>query len=233
MDDRDEPRAPATGGDEGSPQVKAEERTASAQGSLVSPEGMPSAEGPLPAEDLRGLALRVLGGLLLGATGLVLVARAFRAQLEAIGILFVHHFGVAGMFLGTLVADAFSFPVPPQFYLMTLVACGRPQLPGLVAICAATLVAGQCAYRLAGPLMRIGPLRRLVARSQPRVEPIFLRHGYRAMLLASLTPIPFSVLCYLSGIYRVPPGPFGVFLVLRVPRILIFYAAFRLGWMVP
>jgi membrane protein YqaA with SNARE-associated domain len=182
------------------------------------------------SEDLRGLALRVLGGLLLAAAAVTAVARVFHAQLELIGVLFVRHLGVGGMFLGTFVADTFSFPVPPQIYLLTLVTSGGPQLPGLAAICAATLVAGQCARRLAPILMRIGPLRRLVERSQPQIDKVFVRHGYRAMLIASLTPIPFSVLCYLSGIYRVPPGPFGMFLVLRVPRILIFYALIRLGW---
>ena len=186
---------------------------------------------PETADDLRGLALRVLGGLLAGALALALVARLFHAQLEAIGVYFVHHFGVAGIFLGTFVADSVSFPVPPQFYLLTLVTCGGPQLPGLLAVCGATLVAGRCAYHLAGPLMRIGPLRRLVQRSQPRIDKLFLSHGYRTMLVASLTPVPFSVLCYLSGIYQIPPGPFYLFLILRVPRILIFYAVFRLGWM--
>ena len=48
--------------------------------------------------------------------------------------------------------------------------------------------------------------------------------------MGSISPVPFSLLCNLSGLYRVP---FRIFLVLslfRIPRLLVFYALIRLGW---
>ena len=40
----------------------------------------------------------------------------------------------------------------------------------------------------------------------------------------------FSVLCYLAGLLRVRSGPLLVLLVLRVPKIVLYYYLVRVGW---
>ena len=45
-----------------------------------------------------------------------------------------------------------------------------------------------------------------------------------------LVPVPFSVSCYVAGSYRIGPRLFGLYLALRIPRLLLFYLLVRLGW---
>jgi membrane protein YqaA with SNARE-associated domain len=178
--------------------------------------------------------LRYLVQLALGIGAFVALVSAAayfaRAELDALGRTFVQHFGVAGMFLGTFLADAFSFPIPPQFYMLTAISAGQSQLAAMVAICAASMIAGCVGYRLAGRLARVRLLARRIEASRVKFDRLLERYGYWAIILGSITPIPFSVLCYLSGLYRIPARYFAVLILTRVPRLLVFYALIRAGW---
>lgn len=192
--------------------------------------GAARAPGPAPWREL----LRYLVQLALGIgafVGLVSAAAYFaRPELESLGRAFVQRFGVAGMFLGTFLADAFSFPIPPQFYMLTAVSAGGSQLAAMVAICAASMSAGYVGYRLAGRLARVRLFARRIAASRAKVDRLVERYGYWAIVVGSITPIPFSVLCYLSGLYRIPARYLGLLIVTRIPRLLVFYALIRAGW---
>jgi membrane protein YqaA with SNARE-associated domain len=153
-----------------------------------------------------------------------------REQLDMLGRAFVHRFGLAGMFVGTYLADAFSFPIPPQFYMLTAITSGVSQVAALVTISTASLLAGYTGYHLAGRIARVKAFARRIEALRPRIERLFERYGYWAIAVGSLTPIPFSYLCYLSGLYRIPQRYLMAMLLFRVPRLILFYALIRLGW---
>lgn len=176
------------------------------------------------------MLLRVGGGLLGFFLGVLVLARLFREPLRALGETFVHRFGLPGIFLGTFVADAFTFPIPPQFYLLTVITSGRAPAAPVLAVLLASVLAGLTGYLLAGRLAGVGAFRRLLERTRERVEGIFRRWGPWAILIAGLSPLPFSGLCYAAGFYRMSPRLFALFLALRVPRLLVYYAALRAGW---
>jgi membrane protein YqaA with SNARE-associated domain len=198
--------------------------------SAAQPGDDDAATARAPWHDLLRYLLHLALGI--GAfVALVSVAAYFaRAELESFGRAFVQHFGIAGMFLGTFLADAFSFPIPPQFYMLTAISSGQPQLAAMVAICAASMSAGYVGYRLAGRLARVRLFARRIEASRATVDRLIKRHGYWAIVVGSITPVPFSVLCYLSGLYRIPAKYLGVLILTRVPRLLVFYMLIRLGW---
>lgn len=183
-------------------------------------------EGPSTAQ--------LIGRTLLGLVAFVLVvamlAALFRAPLERLGGFFVERFGLWGMALGTFLADAFSVPVPPQFYLFTAVTAGGPQLEAVVTICTASVVAGITGYQLARRLGDTPWMMPIVVRSRRRIDPLFKRHGFWAVGIASFTPFPYSMLCYVAGLYRMPARLFAVLLLLRIPRVVLYYALIRAGW---
>jgi membrane protein YqaA with SNARE-associated domain len=185
---------------------------------------------PEQAPDLRSMVLRLLAvlGLFFGA--MALLARSQRPALQHLGATFVDRFGLPGLFAGTFAADGFSFPIPPQFYLMTAITSGGPQLMPFLAISAASLAGGLWGYRMASLLVRVPFFRRLLERTQPRVTALFDRFGPLAVVVAGISPLPYSGLCYSAGFYRLDPRLFALFLILRVPRLAIFYAAIRAGW---
>jgi len=57
-----------------------------------------------------------------------------------------------------------------------------------------------------------------------------MRKVLLALLMASLSPMAFSVLCYLAGFFRVRRGPLLVLLALRLPKIALYYYLVRVGW---
>ncbi|WP_434042318.1 MULTISPECIES: YqaA family protein [Sorangium] len=170
------------------------------------------------------LSLGALFGLI------ALAAHLARDQLDALGRGFVQRFGLAGMFVGTYLADAFSFPIPPQFYMLTAISSGGSQVAPMVVISVASLLAGYTGYRLANHLTRFRIFAARLERTRSRIDRLFERYGYWAIAIGSVSPVPFSMLCYLSGLYRIPPRYFFTLVLFRVPRLLIFYALIRLGW---
>ena len=193
----------------------------------------PAPEGAPPRRSRWDLA-RTLAQLALSLGALVavvaLASYLARPQLDALGHAFVQRFGLPGMFAGVFLADALSFPIPPQFYMLTAITGGGSQVAAMATICAASVLAGLAGSRLAGHLAGVRLLARRIEGSRRRIDQLFERWGYWAIAVGSVSPIPFSMLCYVAGIYRMPPRLFAVLLVFRVPRLLVFYALIRFGW---
>jgi len=189
------------------------------------------ARSPSRAELLK-LGLRWAGGVAVVFVAMIALASSFREPLERVGRAFVDRFGYPGMALGTLIADGFHFPIPPQFYMLMAVTSGASHAIALGAIAAGSLAGGFIGYCFAARVARWGPIARRLERSQTAAASAFSRVGYRAAIIASLLPIPYSVLCYLAGIHRLPRRIFAVLSLCRLPRLLLFFYMVELGWSV-
>lgn len=176
------------------------------------------------------LVLRWMAGLAVLFAFMIALAHGFREPLERLGRTFADEFGYAGLAFGTVLADGFNFPVPPQFYMLLAIASDMSQPRAFAAIMVASLGGGFTGYSLAGRLARIGFVARWLERSRPLAERAFSRFGVRATVIASILPVPYSLLCYLAGQQRMPPRLFLLFLVLRIPRLVAYYYLVRLGW---
>ena len=155
--------------------------------------------------------------------GVALLASEFREPLEGLGRSFVSRFGYVGMAFGTFLADAFQFPVPPQFYMLVSVSSGSSPLVSLGAIATGSLAGGLVGFVGAGKLARLPVIAGRLARSKRLVARAIERFGYLAALLASLSPVPYSVLCLLSGAHRLGWRFFALLCVCRLPRLVFFY----------
>lgn len=188
----------------------------------------PEAKGA--ARDALTIALQLIGAsiallVVIGALGYVL-----RAPLEELAQVFVGRFGLMAMAVGTMLADALSFPVPPQFYMLAAVVSGVPATQALVAITIGSLVGGTIGFSMSTRLSHLPWIANKLSRSRERVEKLVDKYGFWAIGLASFTPVPFSVLCYLSGLHRMRWRDFAIVLVLRIPRLIIYYAIVKAGW---
>ena len=173
--------------------------------------------------------------LVLGAIGLLtlvaFLAHTFRAELEALGDAFVERFGYVGLAMGTYLADGLHFPIPPQFYMLASIAGGWSELWTIVAVCIGSMFGGMTAYGLARAASDLPFLKRLLARTQKKIDWLFARFGYWAIAIGSLTPIPYSFLCYVAGGYRMSAGIFVVLSLFRIPKIVLYFYLLKLGWM--
>jgi uncharacterized membrane protein YdjX (TVP38/TMEM64 family) len=134
------------------------------------------------------------------------------------------------MAFGTFLSDAFMCPIPPQFYMLTAVAAGAPQVTSISVVCVTSVIAANVAYLVAGRVARVPFFRERIERSRPKIDPLFERYGVYAVAVGAVLPIPFSLLCYVAGIYRIPFRLYAILVLLRVPRLLVFYAVIRAGW---
>lgn len=194
------------------------------------PSGPPVGDDASPPLASAKRLAQVVVPLVAVFVGVSAAAALFRPELRALGEAFVRRFGYGGMALGAFLSDAFMFPIPPQFYMLTSVAAGAPQVPSVTVICVSSVVAANVAYHVAGSLARVPLVRRRIERSRGVIDPLFARYGYYAVAVGAVLPVPFSLLCYLAGLYRVPYRLYAVLVLLRVPRLLVFYALIRLGW---
>lgn len=174
-----------------------------------------------------GLAARWIIGIAAFVGGVALLANWFREPLEALGGRFVARFGYGGMALGTFLADGFQFPVPPQFYMLVSVSSRGSPLASLGAIAFGSLSGGLVGFVGAGKLARLPVISRRLARFERLVARAIERFGYLAALLASLSPVPYSVLCLLSGAHRLGWRFFALISLCRLPRLVFFYWVVR------
>jgi membrane protein YqaA with SNARE-associated domain len=192
----------------------------------------PASGGADAAErtELGGLVWRFVLGLVMVCSLVGLLGYFVREPAQALAQGFVGRFGLWGMALGTLLADGLHFPVPPQFYMLLAIASDTPLGRAFPPIAVASLLAGGVGYVIAhrashAPWLaqRTEPYRQLLSRA-------YERSGYRAALLASLLPIPYSVLCYLAGLNRLPAAFVALLALCRIPKLLGFYGLVYFGW---
>jgi membrane protein YqaA with SNARE-associated domain len=121
--------------------------------------------------------------------------------------------------------------VPPQFYMLLATAAHSDPLAILAATTVGSLLGGTSGYFVARRLGHIKALSRWLERVAGNAGDVLgRRYPYRSAVLASLSPMAFSVLCYLAGLFRVRRGPLLVLLALRVPKIALYYYLVRFGW---
>jgi membrane protein YqaA with SNARE-associated domain len=189
-----------------------------------------ASEPPIGNRELLAVAVRfivVLSALLLIALTL---AHFARAQCEGIARGFVAEYGYWGMALGTLLADGFHFPIPPQFYMLLAIAARAPVWNSLGAIVAGSLPAGVVGHEIAALAGRSQWLRARTEGTRSVLERAVRRFGLRAALFASLLPVPYSVLCYLAGLMRLPRSFLVLLCVCRIPKLAAYYGLLLLGW---
>jgi membrane protein YqaA with SNARE-associated domain len=177
------------------------------------------------------LVLRFVLGMIALLAVVVLVVRALRPELESVGRAFVERFGLTGVLLGTFLADGFHCPIPPQFYMLLAIAAGRSPLAILAASIPGSLLGGACGFLLARRLAKIPKFASWLTRVSGKWgRQLGQDYAHRSVLMASFTPIAFSMLCYLAGMYRVRRSAFLLMLALRVPKLVVYYYLVSAGW---
>lgn len=194
---------------------------------------MPDAalEPVLGRRELWKVAARWLFGILGFVVVVGIVALTQRGPLETLGKGFVARFGYVGMAFGTFIADGFHFPVPPQFYMLLAVSSGAPEGASLLAIAIGSLLGGTAAYLVGKRVARLAFVSKRLARSTLVVERMLARFGYGAALLASVSPLPYSVLSGISGAHRLPLRFFVLVSLCRLPRLCLYFWIVRASWL--
>ena len=160
-----------------------------------------------------------------------LAAAVFREELEQVGERFVASWGYAGMAAGTLLADGFLFPVPPQFYMLLAVASNAPSSWVLASISAGSVLGGVCGYLASRKLGRLTWVRQRLA-STRAMKTLNDKVGTGSLVALSLSPVAFSWLIYFCGFGNFRWQGVSVVCLLRIPKLVVYYWLVRTGWSV-
>lgn len=195
------------------------------------PTSAAAAPTEAPRWDARRAVIRIVVSLGLFFVFMAGLAKLFGPQIEGAGQAFVDRFGLVGLAAGMIFADAFSMPPPPLFYIVIVATNPESHVVGMAVISVASMIAGVIGYKLSALLSGRPFFQRRIDATRARMDKLFDRYGFWAFAIASATPMPFSIMCYVAGVYRVKPKLFALVLLFRIPRLLVMYWLARAGWM--
>lgn len=183
-----------------------------------------------PDPSLRRIAVETLVFTVACVGGVFLAGYLFRSPLEEAARWMIDVLGYGGMFAGVFAADAFTFPLPPDVYLFLSIASGADVLATIAVCSISSVIAGNLAYKIGPYIERIPLLRERLDEFRPRGEYLFQEWGGWAVAISALTPVPFSIVSWLAGIYRMSHRSFFLASLFRIPRIAGYYALYAYGW---
>jgi membrane protein YqaA with SNARE-associated domain len=177
--------------------------------------------------NIRRILLETAGFFLAIAAGYLLLFLFFRPELEAAGRWTVEHLGLGGVFLFTYAVD--TFIVPATADLAFPLTMGWEPVGLLLTMGSASVLGGFSGYLLAGRLAHLKFVQDAVAYYRHRGEQLIARYGVWGVVIAGLTPVPYSTVSWIAGMAGMRPGPFLLASLSRFPRFFLYYLAIRAG----
>jgi membrane protein YqaA with SNARE-associated domain len=170
----------------------------------------------------RGLILLV--GLAVFA---VFLGIAFEAQIAALSDRLVTSVGPVGLGIAVGMNDFVISPVPPDLLLLVLSKSpDAPDLLGLVAMLGlCSTLGGTLAWFVSRRFGRPEWLGERFSSAVDEHSNLIRRYGAWAVGIAALTPVPFSVVCWVAGFVNLPFVRFAPMALLRVPRFIAYFLA--------
>jgi membrane protein YqaA with SNARE-associated domain len=135
--------------------------------------------------------------------------------------------GLPGVFIFVLVVDTFT--VPATLDLLFPVTQGWRPVPLLAVMSGASILGGILGYWIGRLLYHLRFVRRTVAGYYRRGVHVIERYGYWGVVLAALTPLPFSTVSWIAGMVRLPFHRYVLAALWRIPRVVGYWFLLQAG----
>ena len=176
------------------------------------------------------MVLPALLGLVVLVVTMALLSGFVAEPVERLTQWIVALLGLPGLAVGLMLGEGTPIPIPGDAWHLAVAAADAPVLTVGLTLGAASVAAGTLAYLLGPLLARLPFLGGRVARHRARGEAFFARYGTWTVALASITPLPYALLCWTAGACKMSYRRFLAATLLRVPRFVAYLFLFRLGW---
>ena len=153
-----------------------------------------------------------------------------RPQMQAIALWVTQTFGYVGVFLYTFVVDMLIVPLTVD--VIFPFAHNYSIVPFLLTLSVASSLGGLGGYWIGRLLGHLTIVKVLTSRFTHDAERLIEKYGVWAIVIAGLTPIPFSTVCWISGMLKVQFFHVALATLSRFPRMIIYYLAVQAGLMV-
>lgn len=179
------------------------------------------------------LLLQTILSLVLVVGGVIALAFFFRQELVELSRLVLEKTGILGLFLGMVLSDSLPAFLPPDAFLVMSLAFGFGPWETIFSTTLGSLLGGSIAYgigRFLVPKISLG--RQIVLRYEDKLLPLLRRYGFWAVVIAAITPIPYSWMAYTVGSFKMEFSRFFLASTFRLLRMGIYYFAIAWGWVV-
>lgn len=144
----------------------------------------------------------------------------------------VQYVGYPGLFFGMLLGDSLPAFIPPDAFLMFSIAASMNAVWVIISCSLGSILGGTISFligRYVIPRFSLG--RRVILRYEAKLLPYIRRFGFWAVVLAAMTPIPYSWMAYSAGSFKMEYRFFLLGSLFRVLRMGLYYYAMLWGWM--
>ena len=137
------------------------------------------------------------------------------------------NFGIWGLGGIVFIADLIISPVPPDavLFIISKSSLHESWLILVPLFGVVSSAAGVCGWLIGKRLQHISFIKRFIDQFTVEHGDAIKRFGFWMVVLGALTPLPFSLTCWLAGIFKLPFKTFIVACLCRVPRFVLYYWA--------
>ncbi|MDH4129734.1 MAG: VTT domain-containing protein [Spirochaetota bacterium] len=117
---------------------------------------------------------------------------------------FIKDYGVIGLFIAILLMDSFTQPVSPDVAVFSTVYFTDINIYTIIFIAGlASSIAGVICYIIGQQFGMHFLKKRFHEKSIQKGERIMSKYGPLGVLIGAVTPVPYDLVCYISGIFKV------------------------------
>lgn len=187
-------------------------------------------EVPVASDEARVMIRKSLLSL-----GVVIVVAALTGwllhdTLVSWGSAFVKQFGELGLFAIVVMIDSSPVPMTVEPLVALALKGGMDPLHVFALASTASMAAGMVGYTFGVFLRRFTDMAGRLRRWHPKVVGWVERKGAWGVVIAALTPIPYSLATWTSGILRVHPGHVFLATLVRIPKTGLYLLLILLGF---
>ena len=175
---------------------------------------------------IRQNLINALLGLAIFIIAMGLLGLFFEDELMAITTWIVDRIGFTGLAMILMVTDTLVTPFPPDI-LLVVIANSRlsenwPVYVGILGI--VSVCAGMTGYCIGRWLSHFGWAKRLFGQFKEEHHDFIRKYGFWAVVLGAITPLPYSVTCWTTGVLGLRwTTVLAASVLFRLPRIYLYY----------
>ncbi len=140
------------------------------------------------------------------------------------------HMGYMGVGIFVFFVDMLIVPMSVDLVFPFVLSWNPVALLSVMGV--ASAIGGYCGYWIGRLLGKLPFIQRFTSSFSGDGERMIARYGVWAVVIAGLTPIPYSTICWIAGMLKVPAGRSFLACFVRIPRMIVYYLIFVGGLMV-
>ncbi|NCB00547.1 MAG: DedA family protein [Spirochaetia bacterium] len=153
-----------------------------------------------------------------------------KPQMQFLAMWITETLGYQGVFLYTLIVDMFILPLTVDLIFPFVTHYNTVEVLFVISI--ASAIGGMGGYLIGRLLGHLKIIRIFTSGFTHDGEHLIRKYGVWAVVIAAITPIPFSTICWMSGMVKVPFWYVALATLARFPRMILYYAAVQAGLMI-